>query len=218
MPSYDLFQIQVVHMENEVEIVNDNSEPSTSGGEDQQETNVSDAQDTIENLIPLKRTRKYASPVWDYAVRIRDGVVKCNLCEVEVQCPDSNTTNIRSHILSVHAGTEEAIALGKNIEEKGLAAKKKKEEKNKKEIDLARGQAAAKTFFKPVSIPKKDSQAINEAIVDFIICDNKSFDTVSSYHFRKMLFKANSGYVMPGRKSMTNKIDERIKEVRDKLS
>ena len=77
--------------------------------------------------------RRKISPVWEFAEKKSNDIAVCKICGREIGCPDSNTTNIKSHILGCHVGSEEAKILLSNIEEKSNEMKKKKNEKAKKE-------------------------------------------------------------------------------------
>jgi hypothetical protein len=45
-----------------------------------------------------------------------------------------------------------------------------------------------------------------------------SFITVEDYFFRKLLYQANNGYVLPSDKELRRKVDERIESIKVDLS
>ena len=162
------------------------------------------------------RKRKFESPVWEFAERIGNDKAKCKLCQKAFACPGSNTSNIRDHILNKHINSEEALKLKKNIEE-NAASKKQKEDMKKAKSKACGIQNSITNFFSCSQIAKKDKKDIDDGVLEYLICDNASFETVESHFFRQMLFKANKSYVVPSRYTITRKIDEKINKVKKDL-
>ena len=74
-------------------------------------------------------------------------------------------------------------------------------------------QNSITNFFSSSQIAKKDKKDIDDGVLEYLICDNASFETVESHFFRQMLFKANKSYVVPSRQTITRKIDEKINKL-----
>ena len=162
------------------------------------------------------RRRKFESPVWEFAERIGNDKARCKLCHKDFACPGSNTSNIRDHILNKHSNSEEALKLRKNIEE-NAASKKQKKDMKKAKSNACGVQNSITNFFSCSQIAKKDKKDIDDGVLEYLICDNESFETVESHFFRQMLFKANKSYVVPSRQTITRKIDEKINKVKKDL-
>ena len=163
------------------------------------------------------RKRKLKAPVWEFATKV-DGKAICNVCNAAFVCPNGNTSNITAHILGKHKSSDEARKLKASLEEnsKVKAAKKDLEVKRAKES----GQQLSINAFFPGSkqLPKKVKEEIDNNLVEFIICENSSFETVESHFFRKLLFSANNSYIIPSRRTITRKVDEKIIKVKQDLA
>ena len=100
-----------------------------------------------------------------------------------------------------------------------LELSKKAKEKVKKRREKEGGtQASISSFFtgfKPLT--KKVKDEIDDSLVEYLICENESFETVESHFFRKMIFSANKSYVIPSRSTITRKIDAKIIKVKEEL-
>ena len=163
------------------------------------------------------RKRKLKAPVWEFAKKV-DGKAVCNACNAAFVCPNGNTSNITGHILGKHKSSEEARKLKASMEENA------KVKSAKKDLDVKRAkesghQLSINAFF-PGSkqLPKKVKEEIDNNLVEFIICENSSFETVESHFFRKLLFSANNSYIIPSRRTITKKVDEKIIKVKQDLA
>ena len=67
-------------------------------------------------------------------------------------------------------------------------------------------------------LPKKVKDEIDNDLIEFIVCENISFEIVESHFFRKPMFSANKSYIVPPRSTITRKIDEKICSVKKDLS
>ena len=171
---------------------------------------------TEEVPAPVTLKRKFPSPVWQFAEKV-DGKARCNICKCCFVCPSGNTTNITNHILHKHKNTPEANKLKEDLAEK-VKAKKAKEEVKKRREKEGGTQASISSFFtgfKPLT--KKVKDEIDDSLVEYLICENESFETVESHFFRKMIFSANKSYVIPSRSTITRKIDAKIIKVKEEL-
>ena len=134
-------------------------------------------------LVPVgleNRKRKFESPVWEFADRVGNDRAKCKLYHKDFACPGSNTSNIRDHISNKHVGTEEAFNLKKKIEE-NAASKKQKEEMKKSKFKACGVQNSITNFYSSSLIASRDKNDIDDAVIEYLICDNESFKTVESY-------------------------------------
>ena len=61
-------------------------------------------------------------------------------------------------------------------------------------------------------------EEIDNNLIEFIICENNSFETVESHFFRKLMFSANKSYIVPSRSTITRKVDDKICLVKKDLS
>ena len=129
-------------------------------------------------VVIVKRKRSGQSPVWNFAERVSSDKVRCYVCKLSFKCPLSNTSNIRDHLLNKHRGTKEAEEFVAKINEKSQAKKLKENKKDK----LKEKPCSIKQFFNSDQLP---------------ICENKSFESVESHFFRKLMFTANNSYIMP---------------------
>ena len=195
---------------------------SGSDNDEQEEDQTQDViivDDDNNSEVPVRvetRKRKIESPVWEFAERFGNDRAKCKLCLKDFACPGSNTSNIRDHILNKHNGSEEASQLKMKIEE-NVAATKKKDEMKKAKSKASGVQSSIKSFYSSSRIAKRDKEEIDDSVLEYLICDNASFETVESHFFRQMLFKANKSYVLPSRPTITRKIDEKIIKVKKSL-
>ena len=175
---------------------------------DVENNNPIDLEDNVE-VVTMKRKRAGQSPVWDFAERVSVDKVRCNVCKLAFKCPVSNTSNIRDHLLNKHRGTKEAEELVAKINEKSKAKKMKENKKDK--------PCSIKQFFNADQLPNKIKEELDKCLVEFIICENKSFESVESHFFRKLMFTANNGYIMPSRRTLTRKVDDKIVQVKKDL-
>ena len=196
---------------------------SGSDNDEQEEDQTQDViivDDDNNSEVPVRvktRKRKIESPVWEFAERFGNDRAKCKLCLKDFACPGSNTSNIRDHILNKHNGSEEASKLKMKIEE-NVAAKKKKDEMKKAKSKASGVQSSIKSFYSSSRIAKRDKEEIDDSVLEYLICDNASFETVESHFFRQMLFKANKSYVLPSRPTITRKIYEKTIKVKKNLT
>ena len=119
--------VEVVDQEIDMAGGNDGNNMVEEGGGDE-ETSVS-------NSSPVNEfKRKKASPVWEFAKKVGKDVAVCNICQREIGSPNSNTTNIKMHILGCHAGSEEARILQGSIDERAAQMKKRRKKKQGKKL------------------------------------------------------------------------------------
>ena len=190
--------------------------------DDRQEIEVRREADSQNNVVTNESTssaslkRKIPSPVWEFAEKV-DGKAKCKICQLCFVCPHGNTSNITNHILNKHRHSEEAMKLKALIDEKDKA-KKIKAEKAEKLVKANASQTNIASFFtKSTPLSQKAKDDIDDSLVEFLICENKSFETVESHFFRKLLFATNRSYTIPSRRTITRKIDEKITNVKKDL-
>ena len=119
--------------DSDVEVVD--QEIDMAGGNEENnmvEEEGGDEETSASKSFPLNEfKRKKTSPVWEFTKKVGKDVAVCNICQREIGSPDSNTTNIKMHILGCHAGSEEARALQGYIDERAAQMKKKEGRKSK---------------------------------------------------------------------------------------
>ena len=140
---------------------------------------------------PVTGKRKFPAPVWQFAEK-KNGKA---ICKCSFVCPHGNTSNITTHILLKHKNTQEAKKLKEDVEERVKAKKAREEVKERRDKESGRQLSISSflTGFKPLSPKVKDE--IDDNLVEFLICDNESFETVESHFFRKLIFSANKSYI-----------------------
>ena len=192
------------------------SDPEDVADEVDENLNVDGEAFEEEQAPPVTLKRKCPASVWQFAEKV-NGNARCNICKCCFVCPSGNTSNITSHILNKHKNTAEANKLKDDLAEK-VKAKKAKEEVQKRREKEGGTQASISSFFtgfRPLT--KKVKEEIDDNLVEYLICENESFETVESHFFRKMMFFANKSYVMPSRSTITRKIDAKIIKVKEEL-
>ena len=196
---YDIGEDDLVELDSESEASESDREES-EGEEEEEGVGEGDS----------KKRKKPPAAIWGTAAKKVDGRALCLVCNTTVGLPMSSTTGIRSHVKIKHPTSEEY----KRFLE--LEAKQKAElEKNKQKPPT---QPNLLTFFhskKPLSAFEKER--ITEALADFIVQTNTSLKMVENPAFRKLVFKLNSGYIVPSRATITRKIDDRVEEKKKAL-
>ena len=162
-----------------------------------------------------KRKIRDPAPVWLCGGEsLADGKDRCNICGRVFVSETSNTSNLRDHILRKHSKTPEGIKLKKMTDEKRhklAEVKKKNESKN-----VGPKQTSVLGFIrktKPMD-PKKKKK-VEEALVKFIVTENKPFSTVEKHSFRELASSLDPDYVVPSETTMRRRFDkfaEKIKE------
>ena len=153
----------------------------------------------------FQRKRKKESSVWRYGTKLKDGS-KCNICGKFYKSKQGNTSNLIAHIKLKHKDTEAAVELTKELTEAREIKKQKLAAKNAEK----RQQSSLLNFVRRSgTLDKKKKEKITEAIAEFIIEDANYFDIVEKQTFRKMLFTCEPDYIVPSRRTITRKIDEK---------
>lgn len=183
-----------------------------SGGENNSdEEEEDDARQTVDNSH-VKKQRK-SSCVWKYGTKIVGGA-QCNLCGKKYSSKLGNTSNLINHIKIKHRGTAEEEALTKELAEE----KRFKEDKLKKKKADRKQQTSLLNFInRSGSIDQKKKEKITDSIVNFVIQDITHFDVVEKPSFRKMMFTCEPNFVVPSRRTITRKIDEKAEESKKAL-
>ena len=189
----------------------DDDDIDRSQGEDE-ENNIENNDENSDT-----RKRKYQSPVWEFAKKV-GGKAVCNSCQESFVCPNGNTSNITNHIIKKHKKSEEANKLKEALDERSKVKKAKKDLEVKRAKENGK-QTSIESFFPGFTqLPKKVKAEIDNNLVEFLICENNSFETVESHFFRKLMFSANNSYILPSRTTITKKIDLKICNVRKELA
>jgi hypothetical protein len=183
-----------------------------SGGENNSdEEEEDDARQTVDNSH-VKKQRK-SSCVWKYGTKIVGGA-QCNLCGKKYSSKLGNTSNLINHIKIKHRGTAEEEALTKELAEE----KRFKEDKlKKKKADRKQLTSLLNFINRSGSIDQKKKEKITDSIVNFVIQDITHFDVVEKPSFRKMMFTCEPNFVVPSRRTITRKIDEKAEESKKAL-
>ena len=105
-----------------------------------------------------------------------------------------------------------------SLEERTKAKAIKKNIEDKRAKDDGRQMCINSFFPGSTQLPKKVKDEIDNDLIEFIICENNSFEMVESHFFRKLMFSANKSYIIPSRSTITRKIDEKICSVKQDLS
>ena len=173
----------------------------------------------VEAEATPERKRRAAAPVWQYGGVKVEGGSKCQLCGKTYKTDNNNTTNLTAHILRKHKGSEEARLLQEETEgkRKKLEEKQKQsEEKNKERQKFS--QSRITTFASKTSPldPAKKKQ-IDNAVVEYLVVENKPFQTVEKEHFRSLLYSANPSYICPSRATVSRLFDDTAVQVEKKL-
>ena len=183
--------------------------------EGDEENNVDVNDESSEETGSMKR--KYQSPVWEFSKKV-DGKAVCNIFQATFVCPNGNSSNITGHILGKQRKTQNAVKLKESLDERSKAKAAKKDIEDKRAKEDGR-QLCINSFFPgSTQLPKKVKDEIDNNLIEFIICDNSSFETVESHFLRKMMFSANKSYILPSRSTITRQIDDKIICVKKNLA
>jgi hypothetical protein len=175
-----------------------------------EKSEVDDDEDGDEPEVdPLQQTgrkRKMTAAIWGTAAMKVDKKAQCLVCKQFYACARSNTSVIRTHVMTVHPGSEECkkfLALDKKMKED--KAKKQKPKAKVTMLDFI-------SCKKPLT--KSESEKMTCSVQDYLIQTNMSLSTVENPSFRRMLFTFHSGYVAPSRTTITANIDKNQGEER----
>jgi len=145
--------------------------------------------------------------IWETAATKVNGKAQCNVCKRFYTCPRGNTSNIRTHVRTVHTGSEEC-KMFLALEATRAAAKKIKKPKLTMDNFI--------TSKKPIS--KAESVKMTNALVEFLVQTNTSIAMVENAALRKMLFTFHSGYVAPSRTTVMKLIEKKVVEAERALA
>ena len=165
------------------------------------------------------RKRIAAAPVWQHGGEKIEGGSKCKLCGKTYKSDINNTTNLTAHILRKHKGSEEARLLKEETEEKRRKVderQKQQEEKSKERNKFS--QSKITSFAKkssPIDPVKK--KKIDQSVVEYLVLENKPFQTVEKESFRSLLHAANPSYICPSKRSVIRLFDVAAVQVQKKL-
>ena len=155
------------------------------------------------------KRKKTTSAIWGTAAMKQGDTAVCLVCKSVFKLTQGNTTGIRSHVKTQHPSSKEY----KKFLEEEAEQKAKKEKKNSKKPKLT--MYAFVSSKKPLS--QFDSERMTEAVGDYLVQTNTSLNMVENPAFRKLLFKFNSGWIAPSRKTVTDRIDKKIKASEEAL-
>lgn len=162
----------------------------------------------------FQRKQKKESSVWKYGTRLKDGSNRCNLCGKIYKAKQGNTTNLINHIKTKHRGSEASTDLTRAMEE----AKEAKKQKLSKKVDGKKQQSSMLSFVRRSgTMDKKKKERITESIADFIIEDTNNFEVAEKPSFRKLIFTCEPNYIVPSRRTITRKIDEKAEHCKELL-
>ena len=153
--------------------------------------------------LEMSRRRK---PHWrsgEQQPRSKETAV-CLVCTSAFKLTQGNTTSIRNQ----HPSFKEY----KKFVEKEAEQKAKEKMKSKKPKVTMYSFVLSK---KPLS--QFDSEKMTEAIAEYLVQTNTSLSMVENPAFRKLIFKFHSGYIAPSRKTITDRIDKKIKASEEAL-
>ena len=183
--------------------IEESDNESTEEEENDAEDEVNDGEEEADEIF--QRKRKKESSVWKYGTKLKGGS-KCNICGKIYKSKQGNTTNLISHIKTKHRDSEAAKELTKDLQED----KEAKKEKLAKKAAEKRQQCSLLNFVRRSgTLDKKKKEKITEAVADFIIEDTNNFEVVEKQAFRKMIFTCEPNYIVPSRRTITRRIDEK---------
>jgi hypothetical protein len=105
-----------------------------------------------------------------------------------------------------------------DLEDRGKAKKARAEVKERRDKEGGRQVSISSFLTGFKSLTKKVKEEIDDNLVEFVICENESFETVESHYIRKLFFSTQTkSYVMPSRSTTTRKIDAKIIKVKEDL-
>ena len=191
--------------------IEESDNESTEEEENDAEDEVNDGEEEADEIF--QRKRKKESSVWKYGTKLKGGS-KCNICGKIYKSKQGNTTNLISHIKTKHRDSEAAKELTKDLQED----KEAKKEKLAKKAAEKRQQCSLLNFVRRSgTLDKKKKEKITEAVADFIIEDTNNFEVVEKQAFRKMIFTCEPNYIVPSRRTITRRIDEKAESCKELL-
>ena len=164
-----------------------------------------------------KRKLREPAPVWLCGGQsLPDGTDRCNICGRIFVSETSNTSNLRDHILRKHSKTPEGKKLKKMTEEKReKVAEMKKKNESKKVAPKPKQISVVGFIRKTKPMDPKKKKKVEEALVKFIVTENKPFKIVEKHSFRELASSLDPDYVVPSEHTMRRRFDkfaEKIKE------
>ena len=195
-------------------------ERETSDEGEGEETDVAaeEVLDVEQEATPLRK-RKADAPVWQHGGIKVDGGSKCALCGKVYKTDINNTTNLTGHILAKHKNTEEARLLKAEVEEKKRKSEAAKDELDKKKKEKQQFSQSRITTFakKTIPIDPVKKKQVDQALVEYLVVENRSFETVEKEAFRKLMHSANPDYKCSSRRTVTRMFDETAGKVKKSL-
>ena len=174
--------------------------------------------DVEQEATPVRK-RKADAPVWQHGGLKVDGGSKCSLCGKVYKTDINNTTNLTGHILTKHKNTEEARLLKAEVEEKKRKSEAAKEELEKKKKEGKQFSQSRITTFakKTIPIDPAKKKKVDQAMVKYLVVENRSFETVEKEAFRNLMHSADPAYICPSRRTVTRLFDETAGKVKKSL-
>ena len=176
---------------------------------------TSELESTDQVLVIPKRKLKDPSPVWDNGAVMWENGIKCNFCGKNYSYNSSNTSNIMEHIITKHSDRTEGKTLKRlRDDNRKKRMEKLKDNAAKKVVKQKIKQSDLKAFFFKKEIDPVRKKKIDEAILKYVVVENKPLDTVEKHAFRDMMFTLEPGYICPSDKKFRGMIDNFTDEVK----